>query len=159
MAKSLPFTPSAIAALRSGNLRDPRNPGLLIEATPGGKKISRYPRRIAGADRIHKATLGGFPTYTVPDAQEWARAINAKIERGADQVEAKKVEAKAAMSVDDAHAHYMSDVYRAARKTLAPRRMFSHSPLGVRRSSMAWTPNICFSLRGARMSRGCTGIM
>lgn len=106
------FTPSAIDALRSGRLNDPKSPGLFIEALASGKKVFRYARRVPNSARVHKERLGPFPTFTIPDARDWAAQFNAQIDRGVDPVAAKAAVAKASMTVADAW-----DIYIAAVET------------------------------------------
>lgn len=101
-----PLSPSAISALRAGRLSDPATVGLTIEAKASGRKVWRYDRRVAG--RIHKATLGTFPAFTIVDAREWANDLNTKIERGIDPVEEKREEAKLSITMDEAHERYMA---------------------------------------------------
>lgn len=110
MSKKPPFTPSTIDALRSGTIRDARTAGLFIEGMPSGKRIFRYQRRISGTTRMHKATLGTFPAYTVAEAQEWAQAINRTVERGIDPNEKAKADAQSRVTVAAAWAIYIAEV-------------------------------------------------
>lgn len=119
------FTPSAIDALRSGRLPDPKTPGLAIECMPSGKKIFRYARRVANSKRIHKETLGQWPAYRILEAREWAQPINALIDRGLDPVIVRATEAKAVMSVGEAHELYLAAVragiHKARQRLVKPR--------------------------------------
>ncbi|MDH7971074.1 integrase family protein [Sphingomonas sp. AR_OL41] len=103
MAKML--TMAALAALRSGKLPDPQNPGLYIEANASGVRVWKYRRKMPHPSTdIVRMTLGSFPAHSLDKAQKWAGAINEDLEAGVDP----RVTAKAAaLTVAGAHEKYM----------------------------------------------------
>jgi integrase len=127
MATRLIFTPTLLDALCQGRpgtvrrLEDPQTPGLTIEVQNSGLKSWRYRRRVRGADKIVKMTLGSYPAYSIADARKWARELNDQVETGIDpREETRKEEAYHAMTVERAHGLYMEAV-REGRSSRAKR--------------------------------------
>lgn len=111
------FSPALVDALTQGSIAVPDCPGLTIEATATGKRVWKYKRRVAGGGAIVKMTLGQFPTFTIPDARQWANDLNAQVERGENpKVKLEVEQAIAAMTVDKAHELYMVGCRRPDRK-------------------------------------------
>lgn len=131
VTKKLTFSPSNFEILRAGRINDPQTPGLFVEASSTGKKTFRYQRRVRGITKPHKATLGTTTGYTMIEAREWARAFNIMIDRGIDPTEQKKADAKAAMTVADAHAIYMAAVERGTHRT--KQKAIRESSIGAKR--------------------------
>lgn len=85
IAKTL--TPAAIERLKRGEiLRDKDTPGLSIEANLSGSRSWRYHRKAKTGNPVKK-TLGSWPAHSIVDARDWARGLNASIERGENPVE------------------------------------------------------------------------
>lgn len=81
------LTPAAIERLKPGEiLRDKDSPGLSIEANLSGSRSWRYHRK-AKTGKPVKKTLGSWPAHSIIDARDWARGLNASIERGENPVE------------------------------------------------------------------------
>lgn len=137
------ITPATILAMKAGDkVHDTETPGLYVEANRDGTISWRYTRRVPrtvewsggsngtatwkgsikeparDAGKIVKATLGTTRDYTIPDARDWASAMNGRVARGFDPVgEAKEnfaVEKAAAgramMTVELAASYYVSTI-------------------------------------------------
>ncbi|NML05969.1 integrase arm-type DNA-binding domain-containing protein [Sphingomonas sp. G-3-2-10] len=90
------LTPTAIDRLKPGEvLRDISSPGLSIEANLSGSRSWRYHRKAKAGKPVRK-TLGSWPAHSIIDAREWARELNALIERGQHPSDAEKRDAAAA---------------------------------------------------------------
>jgi integrase len=65
---------------------DPREPGLLLRVSPGGRR-TWYFRYRSPKGRQPRLKLGTYPATGIKDAQELARAARATLERGIDPAE------------------------------------------------------------------------
>lgn len=121
MAKKISLTPASIDCLQMGSLVDRITPGLSIEVLGSGKKRWRYRRQVAGT-RIIVTMFGGlFPTRTIGEARDWARALNEHVESGIDpRVAQREEKARSEMTVERAHGLYMTAV-REGRASRAKR--------------------------------------
>jgi integrase len=113
-------------------LRDKDCPGLRVKANTNGTRSWRYLRRSRDG-QIIKKTLGTTATFSIIEARDWARGINAIVERGGNpnHVAARDAEAETAqlarlaMTVRVAWECYIDTIDRAgnhAAHTLAMKR-------------------------------------
>lgn len=102
MADTLQFTKAALEALAPAakvlEVRDAKQPGLILRVTPAGSKTFYFYRWTKGAAKRH--LIGRFPGITIERARDMAKRYDANVAEGGDPT-ARRGAAKVGQTLDD----------------------------------------------------------
>lgn len=104
------FSPSLIDSLRNGSLNDPLSLGLSVKVLSSGKLAWKYMRWLPFKRLFLRRTLGLYPHVSIAQAREAAAMLNQQIDAGVDPREIEEKNLRESMTVNRAHALYMTAV-------------------------------------------------